>query len=54
MKMRHEFHENLSFSRELKLYLMKRASLRNTDLEQHEVAHDFYTETDIGNPFSAL
>ncbi len=31
MKMRHEFHENLSFSGELKLYLMKRASLRTLD-----------------------
>ena len=47
MKMRHEVDEGLSFSCELKLYLMKRASLCDADLQQHQVADDFYTERRI-------
>ena len=49
--MRHEVPEGLSFSGELKLYLMKRASLCDADLEQHRVAHDFYTEELTYAPF---
>ena len=47
VKMRHEVPERLSFSRELKLYLMKRPRLCDADLEQHQVADDFYTERRI-------
>ena len=43
VKMCHEVPEHLSFSRELKLYLMKSAPFCDADLEQHQVAHDFYT-----------
>ena len=53
MKMRYELHEHLSFSSKLKLYLMKCAAFCNADLEQHQVAHDFYAKTDI-RTFSTL
>jgi hypothetical protein len=47
MKMRHEIREYLSFSSELKLYLMKCAAFCDANLEQYQVANDFYTETHI-------
>ena len=47
MKMRHELSEYLSLSSELKLYVMKCAPFCDAHLEQHQVADDFYTETDI-------
>ena len=53
MKMRYEVREYLSLSRELKLYLMKCAAFCDAHLEQHQVAHNFYSETDI-RTFSAL
>ena len=46
--MRYEVPEDLPFSRELKLYLMKRAPRCDADLEQHQVTHDFYTERGVG------
>ena len=54
MKMRHEVPESLSFSHQLKLYLMKgRSPLCDADLEQRQVADDFYTERRIST-LSAL
>ncbi len=53
MKMRYEVGEYLPFSRELKLYLMKCAAFCDANLEQYQVAHNFYTKTDI-RPFSAF
>ena len=53
MKMRYEIREYLSFSRELKLYLMKCPAFCDAHLEQHQVADDFYTETHI-RPFSTF
>ena len=47
MKMHHEVPEGLSFSHQLKLYLMKRATFCDADLERHQVAHDFYSERRI-------
>ena len=47
VKMRYEVPEELSFSGELKLYLMKRATFCDADLEQYQVTHDFYSESHV-------
>ena len=53
MKMRYEVSEYLSLSRELKLDVMKGAPFCDAHLEQYQVTHDLYTETD-GRPFSTF